>query len=150
MQVKILRESYDRIEFILEGEDHTFCNAFVQFLKRFNDIDIATYKIEHPLIIKPKVYIKLKVEKIPIEKVAGEDADVLKKNGINYLIDLLNSNLEELSKKSGLELDRLREYYNEAKKYHKNVRDVIKKYLDEFISYINDLENSFKNSLKNI
>ncbi len=148
MEVKVIKERYDKIEFILEGEDHTFCNAFVQFLKRFDDIDIATYKIEHPLIVKPKIYVKLKVEKIPIDKIAGEDSEKLKKIGINYLIELLNSDIEEVSKKTGIDKNKLRIYYEEAKKYHKNVRDVIKKHLDEFIEYINSVENAFISSLK--
>ncbi len=146
MILKIIKENYDRIEFLLEGEDHTFCNAFVQFIKKFNDIDIATYKIEHPLIIKPKIYIKLKLENIPIEKIV-EDKDKiikLKEIGIETMKDLVEANFEEVSKKTNIDTKELENYRSNC------IRKILRNHLDSFIEYMENVVKMFKKAINNI
>ncbi|RLE97103.1 MAG: DNA-directed RNA polymerase subunit L [Thermoprotei archaeon] len=58
MELKILRENEHELEFILEGEDHTFCNLLVNILLEDPLVEFSAYRIPHPLIRKPIVYVR--------------------------------------------------------------------------------------------
>jgi len=60
VKLKIVRETEHELEFILEGEDHTFCNLLVNILLEDPAVEFSAYKIPHPLIRKPIVYVKTK------------------------------------------------------------------------------------------
>jgi len=52
-----------------KGEGHTLCNLLVASLNKNDGVEFAAYKIEHPLIGKPKVFLKLKnIEKRRTQK----------------------------------------------------------------------------------
>lgn len=62
MEFKVIEESKHKIVFELLGETHTFCNALKNELLHVSGVKIATYKIDHPLIGKPKFMIETSKE----------------------------------------------------------------------------------------
>lgn len=60
MELNILEESKKRMVFELKGETHTFCNALKEALWKIKGVEIASYRIEHPLIGIPKFIIETK------------------------------------------------------------------------------------------
>jgi len=60
MELKVIEESKNKLVFELSGETHTFCNALKQELKLVKGVEIATYKIDHPLVGVPKFLIETK------------------------------------------------------------------------------------------
>ena len=60
MEFIVLEESKDKLVFQLKGETHTFCNALKEALQGVKGVEIATYKIDHPLIGIPKFLIETK------------------------------------------------------------------------------------------
>ena len=60
MKLNILEESKKRIVFELEGETHSFCNALKEALWKVKGVEIASYRIEHPLVGVPKFLIETK------------------------------------------------------------------------------------------
>ena len=60
MEFKILEESKTKLVFQLIGETHTFCNLLKDELQNIKGVDIATYRIDHPLIGIPQFLIETK------------------------------------------------------------------------------------------
>jgi DNA-directed RNA polymerase subunit L len=60
MEFNALEESKTKLVFELKGETHTFCNALKQELLGVKGVEIATYRIEHPLVGVPKFLIETK------------------------------------------------------------------------------------------
>ncbi|MFH1683213.1 MAG: DNA-directed RNA polymerase subunit L [Candidatus Woesearchaeota archaeon] len=60
MELNILEESKKRMVFELKGETHTFCNALKEALWKVKGVEIAAYRIEHPLKGIPKFCIETK------------------------------------------------------------------------------------------
>jgi len=58
MEIKILNESKNKIEFEIIGEDHTFCNAIRDELWNEEDVEISAYNIKHPLISNPIMLVE--------------------------------------------------------------------------------------------
>ncbi|MBI5389226.1 DNA-directed RNA polymerase subunit L [Candidatus Woesearchaeota archaeon] len=58
MNIKILEETKNRLYFELEGQGHSFCNMLRGELLNDEQVKIATYSIEHPLISHPKFIIE--------------------------------------------------------------------------------------------
>jgi|TARA_B100001971_G_C18259056_1_gene584932 DNA-directed RNA polymerase subunit L len=68
MEVKFLRDENTELEIEIKGEDHTLCNALTSALRSNKNVITAVYKIEHPLLGYPKIYIKTKNIKFPKKK----------------------------------------------------------------------------------
>jgi len=68
-RIRILRSTDKVLEFEIEGEDHTLCNVLCSEL--FNDPHVvyASYKIDHPLIGFPRVYVETDGSKLPLTAV---------------------------------------------------------------------------------
>lgn len=79
MKISWITQEKTKLEFELIGEDHTFCNAIRRELWQHNDLNLAAYKIAHPLASEPTIVI------------ATNKQDALK---------VLNSSIESLKKKS--------------------------------------------------
>jgi DNA-directed RNA polymerase subunit L len=77
MELKIIEESKTRMIFEVKGEDHTFCNALKQQLTDSEDVKLASYKIDHPLIGSPVFILETK-SKEP-KKVIADAAKELQK-----------------------------------------------------------------------
>ncbi len=60
MELNVLEESKKRMVFELKGENHSFCNALKEALREVKGVDIASYRIEHPLVGIPKFLIETK------------------------------------------------------------------------------------------
>lgn len=67
MRLRIIKRSENELEFELEGEEHTFCNPLVKTLLRDNRVEFAAYKISHPLMRIPRIYIRTNGEISPEE-----------------------------------------------------------------------------------
>ena len=60
MELKVIEESKNKLVFELMGETHTFCNALKKELEDIKGVDLAVYKIDHPLVGVPKFQIQTK------------------------------------------------------------------------------------------
>ena len=62
MEYNVISDKKNELEFELKGEDHTFSNLLVNKLLENEDVEIANYKIPHPLVGSPIFYIRTKKE----------------------------------------------------------------------------------------
>ncbi len=60
MELAILNETKEHLEFELRGENHTLCNALREALWMLDDTALASYRIQHPLIGNPRFIVKAK------------------------------------------------------------------------------------------
>jgi len=67
MRLRILKKSDNELEFELEGEEHTFCNPLVKILLQDKKVEFAAYRISHPLMRIPRVYVRTNGEISPEE-----------------------------------------------------------------------------------
>ena len=67
MRLRVIKKSNNELEFELEGEEHTFCNPLVKMLLRDNRVEFAAYRISHPLMRVPRVYVRTNGEISPEE-----------------------------------------------------------------------------------
>ncbi|HDH06945.1 MAG TPA: DNA-directed RNA polymerase subunit L [Thermoproteales archaeon] len=58
MEIRIVKEEENVLEFELPSEDHTFCNLLVNILNKNPHVEFAAYKIEHPLVGVPRIYVR--------------------------------------------------------------------------------------------
>ena len=58
MEIKVLKQEKNKIEFEIIGEDHTLCNAVRKELWDFDETDISAYRIEHSLISEPIMLVE--------------------------------------------------------------------------------------------
>ena len=58
MEIKVLKEEKNRIEFEVINEDHTLCNALRAELWNNENIEISAYNIKHPLISNPVMLVE--------------------------------------------------------------------------------------------
>ena len=147
MEVKILKETKNELEFEIIGEDHTFSSALQNFLSKRKEVVLASYKIKHPLLSNPQIYIKTKdmappkgTEKLlPLEEVKGlgpKNVEKLKAADVKTANALLKADAEKVSKKSGISAKMLEKYQTEAGKLNfakeSAVRSVVKSALKDF------------------
>jgi DNA-directed RNA polymerase subunit L len=161
MEVKIIRESATEMELELVGEDHAFSNALREALNSNRKVITASYKVEHPLLGNPKIYLKSrdievpkKEREIPLREVKGIGAvreKQLKEAGITKANALLVSDARELQKKTGLPLKVVEGYVAEAGKldYGREtpVRYVLKESLEEMSRFFSELKAKFNEAL---
>jgi len=161
MKLNITKEDEEGFEIEIEGEDHTLCNLLVASLNKNDGVEFAAYKIEHPLIGKPKVFLKLKniekkknTEPTPVEEISGvgkKTAEKLERAGVNFAEDLLNKDIEAVSKLSDIPLESLEDMLKEAKKIAKKdrfgYRKVIKSSLKELDELLEETEKKFKKAV---
>lgn len=158
MEARAIKETKTELELEIAGENHTFCNALRQILSAHKNVLFAAYKIEHPLLSSPKLYIKTKdvaiaegKEKIvPLDEVKGigpKRAEELKKAGIKSANALLKADIEKLGKKSGISTKTLEKYVEEAKNLdfgkESVARAVLKESLKEFEKTFSELKKKF-------
>jgi DNA-directed RNA polymerase subunit L len=58
MEIVLIESKKHRLVFELKGVDHTFCNALKQELWNDEDVKVAAYNIDHPLVGVPKFIIE--------------------------------------------------------------------------------------------
>jgi DNA-directed RNA polymerase subunit L len=69
MKVNVLnmKKEDNSLEFEIDGEDHTLCNALRNILLEDDSVDFVSYKIDHPTHANPIFYIKTNTQKTPTE-----------------------------------------------------------------------------------
>lgn len=77
MEINIISEDKQKIEFEIEKEDHTLCNALQDALWKQPNIDVVAYSMDHPLI--PKVRMVVSVTKGNPRDIIEKAVDTLKK-----------------------------------------------------------------------
>lgn len=60
MEFKVLEESKSKLVFELKGETHTLCNVLKKELNDIKGVEVAAYKISHPLVGVPKFHLETK------------------------------------------------------------------------------------------
>jgi len=60
MNVKLISKEKDSIEVEVEGENETLLEPLKQKLLADDKVVTATYVIGHPLLDKPKIYVKVR------------------------------------------------------------------------------------------
>ncbi len=77
MKIEFLKNEKNKIELKIIGEDHTLCNILRRELWNDNDVDVAAYTIDHPLVSDPIMLVETK--KSDPKKALLNAADSLKK-----------------------------------------------------------------------
>lgn len=152
MQIKILKEDVKGFEFEIIGGEHGICNLLVDYLNNMKEVNFAAYRVEHPLISNPKVFVSLKnnaksvekeVKPTPITKIKGvgrKKAEAFEKAGIKYAEDLLKYTIEELCNVVDIDEKTAAKILGEAEKitkkdifgYRKVVKEALKKIEKDF------------------
>jgi len=88
LKLKVVKKDKNFLEMFLEGEEHSFPNLLRETLLEDDDVEFASYVIEHPQVGSPKLIVRTK-SKTPesaiksalkkIEKRASDFEALLKK-----------------------------------------------------------------------
>ncbi len=73
MEVKILINEKNTMELEMVGGEQSLAQLLAERLNEDKDVDFASYKVEHPIVGNPKVYVRTKKGepgKIVLEKLA--------------------------------------------------------------------------------
>ncbi|MDO8511094.1 MAG: DNA-directed RNA polymerase subunit L [Nanoarchaeota archaeon] len=60
MEFAVIEETKTKLVFDLRGETHTFCNLLKDELLNTKGVEIATYRIDHPLTGVPRFLLETK------------------------------------------------------------------------------------------
>jgi len=71
MKVTILKKRENELEIEVEGTGHTVCNLLQKELLQNEDVEMAGYKVPHPLTSRAIIFIRTKGKTKP-EKVLNE------------------------------------------------------------------------------
>ena len=76
MRLRVIKRDDRELEFELEGEEHTFCTPLVKLLLEDENVEFAAYRISHPLVRIPRVYVRTNGRERP-EEALVKAADAL-------------------------------------------------------------------------
>ncbi len=62
-----MKKENNSLEFEIDGEDHTLCNALRNILLEDDSVEFVSYKIDHPTHANPIFFIKTDGKKTPTE-----------------------------------------------------------------------------------
>ena len=60
MVVKILVNKDNVLELELGGVDHSLAQFLAEKIGEDKDVEFASYKLEHPIVAEPKLYVRMK------------------------------------------------------------------------------------------
>lgn len=60
MEINVLRKDKNELEFEIEGEDSSLPEVLVHKLNQFSEVEFAAYRSEHPMVPKPKMFVRVK------------------------------------------------------------------------------------------
>ena len=88
-----MNKESNSLEFEIEGEDHTLCNALRNILLEDDDVEFVSYKIDHPTHANPIFYIKTSASKTPTEALidASDKLSVLCNEALTKFQEALSS-----------------------------------------------------------
>ncbi len=128
MDVRIIKETRNELELEIIGEDHTLCNVLQHVLNARKEVISAAYKIEHPLLSSPRIYIKTREDVLlpkgmerllPLTEIKGvgeKKAEQIRKAGVKTANAFLKADLDKLAEKTGISKTVLEKYLEEANK----------------------------------
>ncbi|MBS7287712.1 MAG: DNA-directed RNA polymerase subunit L [Candidatus Freyarchaeota archaeon] len=99
MKVRVVKRTENHLELEVEGEDHTLCNLLKKALLKDENVVFAGYKIDHPLLSNPRIYVTTNQGVSP-EDVLKAATEYLK-NIFNELKDSLFKALNEFKSPGG-------------------------------------------------
>jgi len=67
LRLRVIKRDDRELEFELEGEEHTFCTPLVKLLLEDENVEFAAYRISHPLVRIPRVYVRTNGKERPEE-----------------------------------------------------------------------------------
>jgi len=156
MEIKVIAEDETMLELEVAGEDHTFCNLLREALSRDPRVEVASYRIEHPLVSEPVVFLQVKegvevpregereVELTAVPGIGAKRKEQLEAAGIKSANMLLSANVKELAEKTGIPESILKKYVEEAKKLDYGIpsppRFVLKQVLEGIKREFQELE----------
>ncbi|MFH1054409.1 MAG: DNA-directed RNA polymerase subunit L [Candidatus Woesearchaeota archaeon] len=79
MEINIIEDSKNKIEFEVVGESHSFCQSLKEELNNDNHVKISTYFLSHPLVGKPHFIIETDTSTSP-KKAIKDAIKRIKKN----------------------------------------------------------------------
>jgi len=82
MEVKILVNEKNTLEMELTGVDQSLAQHLAEKLNEEKDVEFASYKVEHPLVGNPKLYVRVK--KGEPAKIVLEKLDEMKKELLGF------------------------------------------------------------------
>jgi len=65
MDIKVLERTTDEMRIEILGEGHTFCNLLQKALLEDETVETGGYRVEHPLVSNPIVYVRMKEKRKP-------------------------------------------------------------------------------------
>lgn len=65
MEIRILNKTRNELKIEVAGEGHSLCNLIQRALLKDKRVDIAGYDVSHPLISKPRIYVRTKARSRP-------------------------------------------------------------------------------------
>ncbi len=80
MKIKVLKRASNELSIEIEGEGHSFCNVLQKALLEDKTIEMAGYKIPHPLASSPIVYVRTKGNRKPETAIREAVKKVRKRN----------------------------------------------------------------------
>lgn len=91
MEVKVLEETNKKLLFELKGAGHSFCNALREELINDKHVEVASYRIDHPLVGIPTFMVETDGE-APRDVLANAAKRLMKMN--EKVLDLFKSELK--------------------------------------------------------
>lgn len=67
MKIKVLKRTPNELRVEIEGEGHTFCNLLQKVLLEDEAVEMAGYKVPHPLASTRFIYIRTRGSRRPEE-----------------------------------------------------------------------------------
>lgn len=128
MEIKIIRENDEELEMEFPSENHTFSRLLTDRLAEDENVVYAGYRVDHPLVGAPMLYVKVKEgievpereeKKVELSKVVGvgpKRKEQLQASGIEYANQLLEADIKQLHEKSGIPEKTLQNMVEEAEK----------------------------------
>ncbi|MFP3950199.1 MAG: DNA-directed RNA polymerase subunit L [Candidatus Micrarchaeia archaeon] len=60
MEIKLIKKEKTELEFEVAGADPTIPELLIQKLNEAAGVENAAYKVEHPIVGNPRIYVKVK------------------------------------------------------------------------------------------
>ncbi len=87
MKVELVKKEDNYVELVLTGEDHSVPNALCDIIMQDDDVEFASYVIDHPTVGEPKLMVRtkkkdpLKLISVAAKKLSKEASEIEKAFG---------------------------------------------------------------------
>lgn len=79
MEITAVEKDKHRLVIDIDGAGHTVCNIIKDELKDNSDVKVASYRIDHPLVGKPRMLIETNTKTTPEKALQAAIKSALKK-----------------------------------------------------------------------